>query len=124
MTDEGQPLEVDWLSGACLLVPKSVIDRVGLLDEDFFMYWEDADWCKRIKDAGYKIVWLPTAEIYHHAGQSSKQVRVRSIIEFNKSVYKYYKKHYDRQNIILNIFVVLGLTIRVLAKLVYSYLKK
>jgi GT2 family glycosyltransferase len=64
-------LSLDYVSGACMLVPLRVIAEVGLLDERFFMYSEDADWCYRIKQAGYRLLFAPEAEIWHKGGASS-----------------------------------------------------
>jgi len=62
---------LDYISGGCMLVPMRVLDDVGLLDERFFMYSEDADWCLRMRDAGYRVVYAPEAEIWHKGGASS-----------------------------------------------------
>ena len=56
--DGRTPMEVDWVSGACMLIRRETIEQAGLLDERFFMYWEDADWCRRIKDKNWKIVYF------------------------------------------------------------------
>src|SRR5437868_2820665 len=61
--DGQEPFAVDWVSGAALMVRREVIERVGGLDEGFFMHWEDADWCRRMKDAGYGIYCVPAAKI-------------------------------------------------------------
>ena len=86
--------EVDWLVGACLLVPNEVIKQVGMLDERFFMYLEEVDWCYRIKRAGWKIVYLPTAQVIHHYGQSADQDIPHRHIYFNDSKCKFYEKYY------------------------------
>lgn len=88
------PFEVDWVSAACMMVKREIIEEVGLLDEDFFMYWEDADWCYRIKAAGWKIYYVPGAQIIHLEGASSNGKDNKLIIEFHKSVFLYYRKHY------------------------------
>ena len=111
-----EPFEVDWVSGACLMVRKKVIEDVGLLDEKFFMYWEDADLCFRIKQKNWKIYCIPEAIVIHFEGKSSqKQKNSRMIIEFNKGVYRYYRKHHIK-NLFgpKNLTVVLGLTARTL----------
>ncbi|KKR21773.1 MAG: glycosyltransferase [Parcubacteria group bacterium GW2011_GWE2_39_37] len=65
---------VDWIQGSCLLIKKEVIDKVGMFDERFFMYLEDTDLCKRISLAGWKVVYLPTAEVFHlHERASAKK---------------------------------------------------
>jgi len=70
--DHGSTREVDWIQGSCLLIPKNVLDQVGLFDERFFMYFEDTDLCRRIQNAGYKNIYLAEAEVVHlHRRQSA-----------------------------------------------------
>ncbi len=85
---------VDWVAGACLLVRREVYDQVGGLDEGFFMYSEEMDWCKRIQDAGWKVVYLPTARVIHHEGKSSEQVVPARHIHFQSSKVRYFRKHH------------------------------
>jgi len=91
-TDQ-KPFRVDWVSGACMMVRREAIDRVGSLDEGFFMYWEDADWCRRINAAGYDVMCLPAARVIHHEGGSSRGQPARLVWAFHRSVYHYYAKH-------------------------------
>jgi GT2 family glycosyltransferase len=88
------PFAVDWVSGACLMVRRSIIDTVGALDEGFFMYWEDADWCRRIGEAGFGVFCVPAARVVHHEGQSSHGRSTRLVWEFHRSVFRYYAKYY------------------------------
>jgi N-acetylglucosaminyl-diphospho-decaprenol L-rhamnosyltransferase len=90
--DTVQP--VDWVVGACLLVRREAYEQIGGLDEGFFMYSEELDWCKRIKDAGWEIVYLPTATVIHHEGKSSEQVVPARHIRFQTSKVRYFRKHY------------------------------
>ena len=85
---------VDWVTGACLLVRRQAYERVGGLDEGFFMYSEELDWCKRIKDAGWEVVFLPTATVIHHEGKSSEQVVPARHIYFQSSKVRYFRKHH------------------------------
>jgi len=85
---------VDWVVGACLLVRRQVYEQVGGLDEGFFMYSEELDWCKRIKEAGWEVVYLPTATIIHHEGRSSEQVVAARHIHFQSSKVRYFRKHH------------------------------
>jgi len=68
-----QAREVDWLLGSSLLVRSSALEKVGPMDERFFMYFEDVDWCRRFWQAGFKIVYLPQAKIYHYHLRVSKK---------------------------------------------------
>jgi len=112
----GEPFEVDWVSGACLMVRKRVVEDVGQLDEKFFMYWEDADLCYRIKQKNWKIYCVPEAVVIHYEGKSGLGKNgSRLIIEFNKSAYRYYRKHHIRNFFGLkNLVAVSGLTARTL----------
>jgi N-acetylglucosaminyl-diphospho-decaprenol L-rhamnosyltransferase len=85
---------VDWLVGACLLVRREAYEQVGGLDEGFFMYSEELDWCKRIKDAGWQVIYLPTATVIHHEGKSSEQVVPARHIHFQSSKVRYFRKHH------------------------------
>jgi len=85
---------VDWVVGACLLVRRQAYEQVGGLDEGYFMYSEELDWCRRIKDAGWEIVYLPTATIIHHEGKSSEQVVPARHIYFQSSKVRYFRKHH------------------------------
>jgi GT2 family glycosyltransferase len=70
--DYAKIVEVDEVSGACLFVRRSVWETIGLLDEAFFFYFEDVDFCMRARKAGWKIVYLPQAQVLHHWGRSTK----------------------------------------------------
>ena len=88
------PFEVDWVSGACLMVRRAAYERVGRLDERFFLFWEDADWCRRFRGASWKVYYLPTAIATHDVGMSCAQRPVRSALDFHRSAYLFYRKHY------------------------------
>jgi N-acetylglucosaminyl-diphospho-decaprenol L-rhamnosyltransferase len=66
-----EPIDTDWMSGACLLLRRAAIDKVGMLDERYFMYMEDEDWCRRFKDSGFRNVYVPAAELTHLVAGSS-----------------------------------------------------
>jgi GT2 family glycosyltransferase len=93
-----EPFAVDWVSGACVLVPRAVVDRVGGLDETFFLYWEDADWCRRIKAAGYGVWCVPRAEVVHAEGGSRGHVWPAPVVRhFHRGAYRYWTKHHAPQ---------------------------
>jgi hypothetical protein len=85
---------VDWVVGACLLVRREAYEQAGALDEGYFMYSEELDWCRRIKDAGWEVVYLPTATVIHHEGKSSEQVVPARHIHFQSSKVRYFRKHH------------------------------
>jgi GT2 family glycosyltransferase len=92
--DEDATIEVDALSGSCMLIRREVIDEIGYLDEQFFAYQEDTDFCSRARQAGWKVVYYPEAQIIHYGGQGGSRVEpYRSIIEWHRSYWLYYKKH-------------------------------
>ncbi|MCL5256623.1 MAG: glycosyltransferase family 2 protein [Chloroflexi bacterium] len=86
--------EVDHVSGSCMMVNRAATGRVGLFDENFFLYCEDVDWCTRIRAAGFKIFYLPEAQIIHYKGGSSAKESTRMIREYHRSAWYFYKKHY------------------------------
>lgn len=114
MTDveHNEVRDVDWVSGACLVIRREVLEDVGPLDERFFMYSEDVDFCYRIWEAGWRVTYLPFAEVTHLIGQSSKRARALTIIERHKSMYRFYKKHYSRNLMFLDALTVLFIGIR------------
>lgn len=91
--DGPEPLPVDWVSGACMLVRQTAIEHTGGLDERFFMYWEDADWCRRMREGGWRVVYYPKSSIVHACGQSSQTRPVKSIFHFHKSCCRLYVKY-------------------------------
>ena len=90
---ESNPLEVDWVSGACMVIRRKALEKVGMMDDRFFMYWEDIDWCKRMWDSGWKVMYWPAVRIMHHVGGSSDSIAIRPVLEFHKSSILYFKKH-------------------------------
>jgi GT2 family glycosyltransferase len=116
--------EVDCLTGAFMLMPKDVLNKIGLLDEDFFMYGEDIDLCYRIKDGGYKILYYPNAQIIHYKGGSSKKKRTKVIYDFHKAMWIFYKKHYYRKyNFAVAFLVYIGIQIKYLVSIIKNALK-
>lgn len=88
------PFEVENISGACLMLRRTAIEEVGLLDEAFFMYMEDVDYCIRLRKAGWKLYYAPAGEIVHLVGQSSGG-RMRSYsVHAYRSLFHFYNKHY------------------------------
>ncbi|MTI65574.1 MAG: glycosyltransferase family 2 protein [Firmicutes bacterium] len=104
--DEDKTHEVDCLVGAFMMVRREAIEEVGLLDEDFFMYGEDIDWCYRIKKAGWKVIYYPETKIIHHKGGSIKKKRKKIIYEFHRSMYIFYEKHYKNKYSIITRYIV------------------
>lgn len=97
--DHNDLREVDQPMGACLLVRKKAIDQAGELDERFFVYYEDVDWCMRIKKAGWSIFFLPDAKIIHYAGSWPLSLTSRIINE--ESRIKYFRKYFGEGSAIM-----------------------
>lgn len=99
--------DVDWVTGACLMVPKRVVNDVGLMDEAYFMYSEELDWCRRIKEAGWRIVYFPKARIIHYIGKSSEQAVTARHINFQRAKLRYFRKYHGRLTVnLLRIFLL------------------
>lgn len=91
--DERQTFEVDAVIGAFLMTRRSLIDRIGLLDERFFLYCEDEDFCLRAKRTGFKVVYLGEAVAVHHKSSSARRQPVRSLYEWHRSVFQFHRKN-------------------------------
>jgi N-acetylglucosaminyl-diphospho-decaprenol L-rhamnosyltransferase len=89
----GGSLAVDWLSGACMLARVSALREIGGFDERYFLYWEDADLCRRLRNVGFHVRYVPSATAVHRVGHSSSQVRVPALKAFHSSAYLYYATH-------------------------------
>ncbi|MBI3091847.1 MAG: glycosyltransferase [Candidatus Tectomicrobia bacterium] len=106
------PLAVDSAIGACMLVRRQAIEAVGPLDEAFFLYLEETDWCYRMRQAGWRCYYLPDAVVMHGVGQAARRVPVQSRLEFFRSRYRYFEKHASapaRQALILLLLLRLAL---------------
>ncbi len=121
VTESTHATTVDWVSGACLIVRRRVLKEVGPLDERFFMYFEDADLCRRIREADWSVYYLPEVEVIHHAGGSSRS-RLRAIWDLHESAFLYHRKHGAHGPLNLySLLVLVGLSGRALAKLAASF---
>ncbi len=94
--------DVDWVTGAAMMARREAIEQVGPLDEGFFMYSEELDWCRRFRESstgssgrcGWRVVYLPAAQIVHHVGKSSEQVVAARHIHFQTSKVRYFHKYH------------------------------
>jgi len=91
--DHSHPFEVDSVSGAAFMIRRETINDAGLLDEKYFMYWEDVDWCYRIKKRSWKVHYHPHAPIIHLEGKSSSRSDPKLIIAYHRGVYRLFRKH-------------------------------
>jgi GT2 family glycosyltransferase len=92
--------EVDWVSGACLLHRREVADALGGLDERFFMYCEDVDFCLRARQHGWVVRYHPGARVRHHLGGSTATAERRMLVEQHRSLWRYYLKHFPRRPVV------------------------
>ncbi|MBD3225860.1 MAG: glycosyltransferase, partial [Caldithrix sp.] len=95
--DENEISQVEAISGSFMMMRRSMVKKVGFLDEDFFMYCEDIDYCHRINQQGGKIYYVPNSQIIHYKGESTKKNNLDYAVNFNRSLYKFYKKHYQQK---------------------------
>lgn len=106
---DGAIADVDWVQGSALMARRAVYEQIGGLDEGFFMYSEELDWCKRTKDTGWRVVYVGTAQIIHHGGKSSDQIASRKHIYFHQSKLRYFRKNFGWPAAqILRIFLLLN----------------
>jgi GT2 family glycosyltransferase len=104
--------EVDWVSGACMLVRRAAFEAVGGMDEGFFLYWEDADFCHRLKQAGYRTIYCPDAVATHIGGRSSRHAADASLEAFHRSALRLYRKHASPAGRLFVPLVSIGLRLR------------
>jgi hypothetical protein len=112
-----RPTSVDWVSGACMIVRRETLKGISPLDERFFLYFEDADLCRRARGAGWSVFYLPGVEVLHQTGGSSHD-KPRAIWLLHKSAFLYHRKHGPHGP--LNVYsaaVLAGLAARALVKL-------
>lgn len=96
--DENEINNVPSISGSCMLIRKEVIDQIGLLDEAFFAYQEDTDYCLRARKAGWKVTYLPTSEIIHYGGKGGAKAQpFKTIYEWHRSYFIYYRKNLSQE---------------------------
>lgn len=115
------PIEVENISGACLMLRREAIEQVGLLDENFFMYFEDMDYCLRLRSAGWKLYYVPSGTIVHLVGQSSGgRMRDYSLHSY-RSLFYFYRKHYPlRTRFAIRLVVLAGSLFRWCCNLVQA----
>ncbi len=92
-----EPFEVDFVSTAALMISRDAFEKAGGLDEDFFVYWVDADWCARVKRAGFQIFAVPRSKIIHDENLKAKRrsrKSARMIRDFHRGAYLYYRKNH------------------------------
>ena len=113
--DPNQPHEVDAVSGAFLLIRKSVVDQIGMLDETFWIFGEDIDWCIRAQKAGWKVMYYPEAHILHYKGIGCSTNSRKTSYEFYRAMYLFHRKHFAKDySALTNFFVYAGIGVKAL----------
>jgi N-acetylglucosaminyl-diphospho-decaprenol L-rhamnosyltransferase len=116
VTDQNHPSSVDWVSGACIVIRRDTLREIGRLDERFFMYFEDADFCRRARAAGWLVYYLPHIEIIHQTGASSRS-KPRAVWLLHKSAFLYHRKHGAHGPLgLFSAAVLAGLILRAIVK--------
>ena len=119
----GKTHEVDWVTGAVFMIKKEVIEKVGFLDEDYFMYYEETDWCYRIKKTGWKIFYFPEGQVIHHFSYKRRTKKV--LIEIRKSHLLFYKKNYSENSFQrLKKITILIIKLKILGLTLFPFFKK
>lgn len=123
--DKNKTHVVDVLSGAFMLVRKSVLDKIGLLDEDYFMYGEDIDLSYRITKAGFKNYYFPETRIIHYKGESTKKSTVNYVLVFYRAMVIFAKKHFAKNNaVIFTLLINLAIYLRAAAAIISRFLER
>jgi GT2 family glycosyltransferase len=110
--DSTQPVTVDWLAGSCVMTRRTLFDRLGGFDEGFFLYWEDADYCRRARTLGFTCAYLPEVTVRHAGGRSAAQDPVPAIRAFHASAFRMFVKHTNAPGRLAAPLVRLALTLR------------
>ena len=117
---------VEVLAGAFMLLRKSVLDKIGLLDEDYFMYGEDIDLCYRISKSGYKNYYFPNTTIIHYKGESTKKTSINYVFIFYRAMNTFAQKHYTQKHarlfsFLINIAIYIRAAISISMRLVQKF---
>ncbi len=123
--DKNKNHEVDVLSGAFMLMRKEALDKVGLLDETFFMYGEDIDLSYRIVKGGYKNYYFSESSIIHYKGESTKKSSVNYVVVFYKAMAIFANKHFSQNNArLFNFFIHLAIYLRAAAAILVRFIQQ
>jgi GT2 family glycosyltransferase len=109
--DHQQVRDVDWVSGAAMLIHRRAIARVGLLDANYFFSIEDVDYCRRAHDIGLRVAYLPFARVRHQIGGSSRHTAYRAMYEHHRGMWRYYRTHM-RGGLLLDVTTAAGIAAR------------
>jgi GT2 family glycosyltransferase len=124
--DENLTHDVPSISGCCMLIRKEAIDQIGLLDETFFAYQEDTDYCVRARKSGWKVTYYPKAHILHYGGKGGANAQpYKTIYEWHRSYFIYYRKHLARDYFFLiNFLFYLMMGTKLIVAFVINFFRK
>lgn len=124
--DEDAIHEAEAISGACMLIRREVVEQIGYLDERFFAYQEDADYCFQARRVGWKILYYPEAEVIHYGGRGGTRVYpFQAIIEWHRSYWLYYRKNFARKYFfLLNWLYYTAMGVKFLSALLINLIRK
>jgi len=94
--DRSRPVEVDWVSGACMLLRRDAYEVAGRFDAGYFMYFEEMDFCLRLARAGWRVIYDPVAEVTHMIGGSTRSAPYRKVLNHHRSALRFYRRRYAR----------------------------
>lgn len=116
--DETETTDVDAVIGAFMMVRREVIDRIGLMDERFFMYCEDEDWCFRAKADGWRVVYYPHVVVWHRKGSSTRQRAASMTVQWHRSIFLFHRKNLaNSYHPVFNGLLYFGMGLSLLASL-------
>jgi GT2 family glycosyltransferase len=123
IVSDDRPQQIDWVSGCAMVFRKEVFDLVGGFDDNFFVFYEDIDFCYRLKEAGYKVVYNPMLLVSHEIGISKTVPTLRINYERHRGMWLYYTKHFQRKRLI-DLFVICGIALRFIITSIKVLVKK
>jgi N-acetylglucosaminyl-diphospho-decaprenol L-rhamnosyltransferase len=121
-SDHNEIRQVDWLSGCCLMVSKSTFENSHGFDENYFLFNEDVDLCRTIKQAGKEVIYFPEATIIHHVSTSNSKTTARVIIQRHLGMMHYFKKHHG-QNLLTRWVINFFISLRSITQLLINFAK-
>ena len=125
--DHSSTADVDWVSAACWLLPRTTYERIGGLDEAYFWSIEDVDYCQRVHRAGLRVVYFPEVSVTHHIGGSASSAANRAVIARHRGMWRYYRSYMRPQGLIglpVDVAVWLGIRARLAAQLVSNAVRR
>jgi hypothetical protein len=123
--DENETTEVDAVIGAFMLIRREVIRQIGVLDERYFIYCEDEDWCFQAKNKGWRVYYYPEAVIHHQKGASTGQQKIKMIWEWHKAVFKFHRKNLaPLYPLPFNFLIYFGILLQLILLLILNLTKR